>query len=94
MVSLFCCALFAVVASVASAQQPSEIWFASPVDHFNSQDERTFQQRCLVNDTVYKRGSGAPIFFYTGNEGPIEEFCDNTGFVFDQEIKGGTVPKV
>jgi dipeptidyl-peptidase II len=91
MPSFFCCVLLTVVASVASAQQPSEIWFASPVDHFNSQDERTFQQRCLVNDTVYKRGSGAPIFFYTGNEGPIEEFYDNTGFVFDNAPEFGAL---
>ena len=23
-----------------------------------------------------------PMFFYTGNEGPIEEFYSNTGFLF------------
>ncbi len=30
----------------------------------------------------YWQGSG-PLLFYTGNEGPIESFYENTGFVFD-----------
>lgn len=36
----------------------------------------------MILDQWWKPGVG-PIFFYTGNEGPIEEFWDNTGFVFD-----------
>ena len=31
---------------------------------------------------MYWKGSG-PLFFYTGNEGAIEEFYDNTGFLFE-----------
>ena len=36
----------------------------------------------------YWTGTG-PLFFYTGNEGPIEEFYLNTGFLFvlAQEFK-------
>lgn len=33
-----------------------------------------------LSDTYFK--DGGPLFFYTGNEGPIEEFMDNAGFVF------------
>lgn len=31
----------------------------------------------LINDTYWERKNG-PIFFYAGNEGAIEMFCENT----------------
>lgn len=31
----------------------------------------------LINDTYWEPKNG-PIFFYTGNEGAIEMFCENT----------------
>lgn len=41
----------------------------------------TFKLRYLVNDSYHvQRG---PIFFYTGNEGDIVNFAQNTGFMFD-----------
>ena len=36
---------------------------------------------CFFTDQ-YWDGNG-PIFFYTGNEGPITGFWDNSGFVFE-----------
>jgi len=52
------------------------------LDHFNSKDDRTFQQRYLVNDDHWDREFG-PVFFYTGNEGDVESFWNNTGFMFE-----------
>ena len=52
-----------------------------PVDHFNYQNHDQFKQKLLINLKHWKEGN--PIFFYTGNEGPIEGFADNTGFIFD-----------
>jgi len=36
----------------------------------------------MVLDAWWSPGDG-PIFFYTGNEGDIVSFWNNTGFMFD-----------
>lgn len=57
-------------------------YFTQDLDHFNFMSEpQTWQQRFLVNDQFWD-GKG-PIFFYTGNEGDITMFYENTGFMFD-----------
>lgn len=38
--------------------------------------------RYLINDT-YVKDSKSPILFYTGNEGDIELFASNTGFMWE-----------
>ncbi|KAI3414089.1 Prolyl oligopeptidase [Globodera pallida] len=60
----------------------SERWHQMPIDHFSFSDKRTFRLRYLLN-TDHFREKNAPIFFYTGNEGAIEGFAENTGFMWD-----------
>jgi len=78
--------ILSVVATITIAQSIpgyKTFWFEQTLDHFNLETQpQTFQQRYLVNDTWYDPLEG-PIFFYTGNEGDIEEFWDNTGLPFD-----------
>lgn len=47
------------------------------VDHFNSSDTRTFSQRYLVYDKYWDDKKG-PLFVYTGNEGDIVWFFQNS----------------
>ncbi|XP_076177108.1 lysosomal Pro-X carboxypeptidase [Ptiloglossa arizonensis] len=53
-----------------------------PVDHFSFSVSDTFKLRYLVNNT-WQQENNAPIFFYTGNEGNIETFAQNTGFMWE-----------
>ncbi len=46
------------------------------MDHYAFADNDMFKQRYLINDTFWR--PGGPIFFYTGNEGDIEAFAQNT----------------
>ncbi|KAM7254664.1 hypothetical protein ACFE04_019905 [Oxalis oulophora] len=61
-------------------------YFTQILDHFNynPQSYQKFQQRYLINDTFWGGAKhNAPIFVYTGNEGDIEWFTQNTGFMFE-----------
>ena len=74
----------------ASATDPAELgfsvaWANVTVDHFHWQSEASgaagsFRQRYYTMDQHWERESG-PILFYTGNEAPIEEFIENTGWL-------------
>ncbi|KAM7531542.1 hypothetical protein LguiB_034952 [Lonicera macranthoides] len=61
-------------------------YFTQILDHFNYNPEsyQTFQHRYLINDTYWGGPkNNSPIFVYTGNEGDIEWFTQNTGFMFE-----------
>lgn len=52
-----------------------------PLDHFSFTNNYTFKIRYLVNDSYWSKCG--PIFFYTGNEGNIETFAENSGFMWE-----------
>ena len=58
---LFICVSLVGVSQVvvATEDSPTEVWFTSPVDHFNFADNRTFQQRCLVNASAWTPDTSA-----------------------------------
>ncbi|XP_076002584.1 lysosomal Pro-X carboxypeptidase [Genypterus blacodes] len=57
-------------------------YFDQMIDHFGFLENSTFKQRYLVADKQWRQGGG-PILFYTGNEGDITWFCNNTGFMWE-----------
>ena len=61
---------------------PTQKWFDQRLDHFDLTDDRSFKQRYFVSDQYWDKSSG-PLFFYTGNEGDVTSFINNTGFIWD-----------
>ncbi|KAF6105675.1 prolylcarboxypeptidase [Phyllostomus discolor] len=63
-------------------------YFEQKVDHFGFKIDKTFKQRYLLADQHWQKEGGS-ILFYTGNEGDIIWFCNNTGFMWDvaEELK-------
>ncbi|PFX19876.1 lysosomal Pro-X carboxypeptidase-like [Stylophora pistillata] len=55
--------------------------FRQKLDHFGFSNNGTFLQRYLVASKNWVEGG--PILFYTGNEGDITWFANNTGFMWD-----------
>ncbi|XP_045413206.1 lysosomal Pro-X carboxypeptidase [Lemur catta] len=72
----------------AVAKNYSVLYFQQKVDHFGFNTVKTFKQRYLIADEYWKKDGGS-ILFYTGNEGDIIWFCNNTGFMWDvaEELK-------
>uniref|UniRef100_A0A2P2QNH3 Serine carboxypeptidase S28 family protein n=1 Tax=Rhizophora mucronata TaxID=61149 RepID=A0A2P2QNH3_RHIMU len=58
-------------------------YFPQVLDHFTFRpnSSKIFYQKYLMNSQFWHRE--APIFVYTGNEGDIEGFASNTGFLPD-----------
>uniref|UniRef100_A0A6G1S9G8 Lysosomal Pro-X carboxypeptidase n=1 Tax=Aceria tosichella TaxID=561515 RepID=A0A6G1S9G8_9ACAR len=57
-------------------------WFRQLVDHFTWANQDTWLQRYLINKDNWC-GPNCPILFYTGNEGDIEVFTNNTGWMWE-----------
>eukprot|EP01084_Bolivina_argentea_P289039 496228_1 len=68
----------------------NQYWYTQRLDHYNPQDTRTFEQRYLVYDGAFDKSKNV-IFFYAGNEGNIESFYNNTGFMFDNAPQFGAL---
>jgi lysosomal Pro-X carboxypeptidase len=78
--------------SVPAMVQYETRHYTQRLDHFNSAPASyaTFQQRYLVNDTFW-RGRTAPILLYAGNEGDVELFANNTGFMWEAAPRFGAM---
>lgn len=74
---------FLFVMPIAANNNYTINWIEQQVDHFSYGVQNVkFHQRYLVNADHWNSSHGA-IFFYTGNEGDIELFAQNTGFLYD-----------
>ncbi|XP_057830209.2 uncharacterized protein LOC131041212 [Cryptomeria japonica] len=75
------------IPSISSPSAQYDVnYFTQTLDHFSftPQSYVTFQQKYLINSKHWGgASSNSPIFVYTGNEGYIEWFTQNTGFMFD-----------
>jgi len=58
-------------------------WYNQTLDHFTFTTDEKFPQKYLINDTWWNKDKSGPIFFYTGNEGIIEAFAENSGLMWD-----------
>lgn len=61
-------------------------FFKQKVDHFGYTNDDYFLQRYLINLEFYSPQNGS-VFFYTGNEGDIVMFANNTGFMWENAAK-------
>lgn len=63
--------------------------FNQPLDHYSpSTNEKIPQRYCIYSGyETLSQAVEPPIFFYTGNESPIEEYVNNTGLIWELAAK-------
>ncbi|KAJ9435617.1 putative serine protease pcp-1 [Diplonema papillatum] len=65
------------------------LYFTQKLDHFAQEPTNaTWQERYCLYDNYWKAGKAAgddkaPIFFYVGNESPVDEYVNNTGLMWN-----------
>ncbi|KAJ1407010.1 serine carboxypeptidase S28-domain-containing protein [Ochromonadaceae sp. CCMP2298] len=73
---------------LTSAQTPSSAdctwkFVEQPLSHFARGIAGTYKQRLCVYEGYWTPDAGLPVFLYTGNESPVEEYVNNTGLLWD-----------
>jgi pimeloyl-ACP methyl ester carboxylesterase len=60
-------------------------FFEQPLQHFDLPRGLSpkFSQRYCTYDDFMVNASEAPVFFYTGNESPLEEYINNSGLIWE-----------
>ena len=84
---------FQTVHGFPGAANCTTTWFPQRLDHYSfgapsgAAAPNTFQQRVLTYDKFFR--PGGPIFFYAGNEGPIEAFANIAGLMWQNAQEFG-----
>ncbi|XP_053123064.1 thymus-specific serine protease [Hemicordylus capensis] len=69
---------------------PKEGTILQPLDHFDRQERRTFNQRFWINEDYWQRPSG-PVFLYIGGEGALSEYAVQSGHYVEMARKYGAL---
>ena len=69
-------------------------FFTQPLNHFVPRGRSpTYQERFCIYDEYARAANNtngtAPIFFYTGNESPLEQYINQTGLMWELAPKFG-----
>jgi pimeloyl-ACP methyl ester carboxylesterase len=70
---------------ISVANLTCDFYHEQPLNHFDLPRglSPTFSQRYCTYDEFMVNSSDAPVFFYTGNESPLEEYINNTGLIWE-----------
>ncbi|XP_067412775.1 thymus-specific serine protease [Emydura macquarii macquarii] len=69
---------------------PSEGVLRQPLDHFNRQEGRAFNQRFWINEEYWHRPAG-PVFLYIGGESALSQFSVLSGHHMEMAEKYGAL---
>eukprot|EP00667_Euglena_gracilis_P006030 EG_transcript_6073 len=84
----------------ATAARPSSAdctwrWHVQPLDHFSRgatvSGNATYRQRYCIFSKFFSPSLKGPVFFYTGNESPVEVYINNTGLMWELGEKLGAL---
>jgi lysosomal Pro-X carboxypeptidase len=79
----FFCVILKIIAQQPSTNNCTWIYLDQPLSHFEKSNLGTYKQRICVFSDYWTANQSQPIFLYTGNESPVEEYVNNTGLLWN-----------